>query len=123
MITTTRKATGTTMGRKRPRSKLRRSGGSAKPPSTDVGTQRTRGDSPRSLLLTAIGVSALAALDDFAAGAFTMSEFRKCGHVHFDVLLTFLGVAFTGMALWTWREWWRLRRTRRSQAPSTRIQR
>lgn len=110
------------MGRKRPRSKRGRSDRSAQPPSTTVGTRRTRGDSPRSLLLTAIGMSVLAVLDDFAAGAFTMSEFRKCGHVHFDILTTFLGVAFTGLALWTWRGWWRLRRTRRSPASSTRVQ-
>lgn len=82
--------------------------------------QRTKGDSPRALLLGAIGFTTLAALVDWLACAFTMSEYRKCGHLHFDLMMIGMGLSLTIGSVYTFRAWWKARRAARQPTPAAR---
>ncbi len=52
----------------------------------------------------------LALIMDTVEGLFTLAEYSKCGHLHFDLLLTLTGVSLTVLAVYLWSQWWRSRR-------------
>lgn len=55
-------------------------------------------------------------LIDWLACAFTLGEYRKCGHLHIDITITGLGLSMTIGAAYAWRLWWK------EQAQRTRLE-
>jgi|GEM_PF-2259366 hypothetical protein len=104
----------TTMPSPRPRSNQRRvrrsSSGIKRPPAQ----QRTKGDSQRALLLGAFGFATLAAALDWLVCAYTLGEFRRCGHLHIDLMLTGVAVSLTIGAIFVFRMWWTAHRAARA---------
>lgn len=104
----------TTMPSPRPRSKQRRarrsSSGIKRPPAQP----RTKGDSPRALLLGAFGFTTIAAALDWLVYAYTLGEFRKCGHLHIDLMLTGVAISLTIGAIVVFRLWWKAYRAARA---------
>jgi len=65
-------------------------------------------------------VACLALLIDTAACLFTVSEYRKCGHLHLEVMLTIMGIALSVLAVVAFRWWWKARRAGRTSPMSPR---
>jgi hypothetical protein len=107
----------TTMPSPRPRSKQRRvrrsSSGIKRPPTQ----QRTNADSPRALLLGAIGVTAIAALLDWLVCLSILAEFRRCGHIHIDLMPASMAFLLTIGSVSCFRVWWKARPTIEASTP------
>ncbi|MFN0133820.1 MAG: hypothetical protein ACKVW3_14975 [Phycisphaerales bacterium] len=93
------------------RSKDRRARGPSARPSSPAQQRRARSDSPRSLLIGAWVTTLFALLCVSLATLFTITEYRKCGHIHIDLLLT--GVA-ASTTIGTVYAWYTSSRTRRA---------
>jgi hypothetical protein len=107
----------TTMPSPRPRSKQRlvrrSSSGTKRPPAQ----QRTKADSPRALLLGAIGVTAIAAVLDWLVCVSILGEFRRCGHIHIDLMLASMAFLLTIGSVSYFRVWWKARPTVEASTP------
>lgn len=109
MTTTTRKATATTMPSRRPSKQVH---GRSRPGSTNQRRAR-RQQSPRSLLLALI-LSSVAVLMNASTALYIVSEYRRFGHIHLNVGVVLLGIAFAIVPVATWLEWWNVRRNSRA---------
>lgn len=110
MTTTTRKATATTMPSRRPSKQVH---GRSRPGSTNQRRAR-RQKSPRSLLLLALIISSVAVLMNASTALYIVSEYRRFGHIHLNVVVVLLGIAFAIVAVATWQDWWNVRRNSRA---------
>ena len=62
----------------------------------------------------------LALMIDSAVCFFTVSEYRKCGHLQFDIMLTIMGITLSVLAVVALRWWWKARRAGRTPPMSPR---
>lgn len=65
--------------------------------------------SPRAPFRVAVVSGLMALLVDTGAVAFTVSEYRKVGHLCFNLGLSFLALGMTALAAYTTWCWWKAR--------------
>jgi len=56
----------------------------------------------------------MAVLCDWLACIITITEYRKCGHIHIHVMLTGLAASTTFGTVYFWFAWWHRRRAARA---------